>query len=214
MDELEILKTHWKKEQNPYPRLTYNELYRMILQKSSSIVKWIFIISIIEFLFWIGISFFVKDSTFHDDVNDINLDSVLIPISIISYIVLFYFFYLFYKNYKTISATDNAKTLMENIIKTRKTVKYYVIFNLVTIIIGVVFGTYHVLNNVPVVVEKIELASANNQELAVYASFILGVIIVLLSVIVLLILFYWLIYGLLLRRLNNNYNELMKLDSN
>ena len=214
MDELEILKNHWKKEQYPYPKLTYAELYQMILRKSSSIVKWIFIISLLEFGFWIGISFFMKDSTFHDNMKDVNLESVLVPISIISYIVLFYFFYLFYKNYKTISATDNAKTLMENIIKTRKTVKYYVIFNLVTIIIGVIIGTYYVLNNVPMVVEKLELASANNQEFKVYASFILGVVLVLIIVIVLLILFYWLIYGLLLRRLKINYKELMKLDSN
>ena len=56
MDELELLKKDWQKDESSYPQLTYNELYKMILKKSSSIVKWIFIISILEFVFWIFIS--------------------------------------------------------------------------------------------------------------------------------------------------------------
>lgn len=52
MDELELLKKDWQKDDNNYPKKSYNEIYKMILKKSSSIVKWIFIISILEFILW------------------------------------------------------------------------------------------------------------------------------------------------------------------
>ena len=44
MDELELLKKDWQKDDANYPKLTFDEIYKMLLKKSSSIVKWIFII--------------------------------------------------------------------------------------------------------------------------------------------------------------------------
>ena len=76
------------------------QIYKMILKKSSSIVKWIFIISLLEFAFWIAISFALKDTKIMEDVQALNMNHILIPLTIISYIELIYFFYLFYKNYK------------------------------------------------------------------------------------------------------------------
>ena len=63
MDELDILKKDWNKEKVDYPKLSYDDIYKMILKKSSSIVKWIFIISILEFAFWIGISLLMKGTS-------------------------------------------------------------------------------------------------------------------------------------------------------
>ena len=93
MDELELLKKDWQKEENSYPKLTYNEIYKMILKKSSSIVKWIFIISILEFVFWVFISFALKYSGVNDDMVSIESSTIFIVLSIVSYIVLAYFFY-------------------------------------------------------------------------------------------------------------------------
>ena len=128
MDELEILKKDWKKEGKNYPKLSYDDIYKMILKKSSSIVKWIFIVSILEFLFWVVVSFLLKDAGFTEDVEKMNMKNFLIPLTVISYLILAYFFYLFYRNYSRISSTDTTKRLMENILKTRQTVRYYVIF--------------------------------------------------------------------------------------
>ena len=50
MDDLDLLKEDWKKQEKSLPHLSYNEIYKMIWKKSSSIVKWIFVISILEFL--------------------------------------------------------------------------------------------------------------------------------------------------------------------
>ena len=111
MDELELLKKDWKKDNVTYPKLTYNEIYKMILKKSSSIVKWIFIISIIEFVFWLAVSFFLKDTDNMKRFDTYNANSYLMPLMVVSYIILAYFFYLFFKNYRTISATDRKNRL-------------------------------------------------------------------------------------------------------
>ena len=52
MDELELLKKDWETSSKNYPELNKEELYKLIYKRSSSIVKWIFIISLLEFAFW------------------------------------------------------------------------------------------------------------------------------------------------------------------
>ena len=52
MDELDILKKDWKKNENSYTQITEKEIYGMLHKKSSSIVKWILVISILEIAFW------------------------------------------------------------------------------------------------------------------------------------------------------------------
>lgn len=212
MDELDILKKDWKKDDNTFPKLSYNEIYKMILKKSSSIVKWIFIISLLEFAFWIGISLLLKGTSYSGKMEELDMDNILIPITIISYGVLIYFFYLFYKNYKNISATDNSKTLMENILKTRRTVKHYVIFNLVSLVIGTFVGAFYVLKHDANVIDKLQQASANGEIFKFYAGIFIVAVIILALAIAILLLFYWLIYGILLKRLNRNYKELKKLE--
>jgi hypothetical protein len=212
MDELEILKKDWQKQENKFPKLSYNEIYKMILKKSSSIVKWIFIISLLEFILWSCLSFFMKDSESMVKFDSYGVDNIMNPITILGYIILAYFFYRFFMNYKTISATDNAKVLMENILKTRRSVKQYVGFNLIYLFIltFVVLGIE--MNKDVKMVELVEKASANGELLKFYGSFVLITLVVLAIVIGLILVFYYLIYGLLLRRLNINYKELKKLE--
>lgn len=212
MNELDLLKKDWNKQDNNFPKLSYDEIYKMILKKSSSIVKWIFIISLLEFVFWFVISFLVKGKSLSGQMEELDMDHILIPFSAISYVVLIYFFYLFYKNYRNITATDNAKMLMESILKTRKTVKYYVIFNLAALIVGTIIGAFYALGHSPEIVKKMELAASQGETVKVYVGIIITFFLILAVIIVLLLGFYWLIYGLLLKRLNRNYRELKQLE--
>ncbi|WP_298761118.1 hypothetical protein [uncultured Psychroserpens sp.] len=212
MDELDLLKKDWQKQESAYPKLTYNELYKMILQKSSSIVKWIFIISILEFIFWLFMAIGLKASGINKDYEGLQSDTGFIILSIISYAILAYFFYRFYMNYKTINTTDNAKTLMENILKTRRTVKQYVGFNLAVLVIGVAYMMPYALNHDESTRALIETAQANGDIFKYYLGVALVTLIALVIAIGILLLFYWLIYGLLLRSLNRNYKELKKLE--
>ncbi len=212
MDELELLKKDWQKEGSKYPKLTYDEIYKMILKKSSSIVKWIFIISLLEFALWTLVSFGLKDTESMKRFEQYDADMILIPITVLGYIILAYFFYLFFKNYKTISATDTAKNLMENILKTRRTVKYYVAFNLIYLVIATVVVLFIEFDQDQQLIGKINEASANGEVFKFYATIIISVFIVLAIFIAVLLLFYYLIYGLLLKRLNGNYKELKRLE--
>ena len=212
MDELELLKKDWKKGEDSFPKLSYNEIYKMILKKSSSIVKWIFIISILEFVFWVGISFLLKYTGYADDMANVGSNTAFIILSVISYVILAYFFYRFYMNYRTINTTDNATTLMENILKTRRTVKQYVGFNLIVIVVSVGVLLPHFMNQDPQAQKIIEQATANGELLKFYAGFIIATLLVLAVAIGVFLLFYWLIYGILLKRLNKNYRELKKLE--
>ena len=212
MDELELLKKDWKKQEDSYPKLSYNEIYKMILKKSSSIVKWIFIISLLEFVFWFGISFALKDTEAMQHFQQLDANAVLIPLSIIGYVVLLYFFYLFYRNYKRISATDNAKTLMENILRIRRSVKYYVGFNLLYLVISTGLFLWIELDKDSTMINRINEAAANGETFKFYASIILTTVFLLALMIGLLLFFYWLVYGILLKRLNKNYGELKKME--
>ncbi len=212
MDELELLKKDWQKEDSKYPKLTYDEIYKMILKKSSSIVKWIFIISLIEFVLWTLVSFGLKDTESMKRFEQYDADMILIPITVLGYIILAYFFYLFFKNYKTISATDSAKNLMENILKTRRTVKYYVAFNLIYLVIATVVVLFIEFDQDQQLIGKLNEASANGEVFKFYATMIISVFVVLGIFIAILLLFYYLIYGLLLKRLNRNYKELKRLE--
>uniref|UniRef100_UPI00404B01CD hypothetical protein n=2 Tax=Gelidibacter sp. TaxID=2018083 RepID=UPI00404B01CD len=212
MDELDLLKKDWHKEDTKYPKLSYDQIYTMILKRSSSIVKWIFIISILEFVFWIGISFLMKDSESAKRIDELHANYILIPLSIAGYLVLGYFFYLFFKNYKNISVTDNAKTLMENILKTRRTVRHYVAFNLIYLVIAtfVILGIE--FNQNELFIASANNAAADGDVFLYYARIVLVVIAMLGIIIAILLFFYWLIYGVLLRKLNRNYKELKKLE--
>lgn len=115
-------------------------------------------------------------------------------------------------NYKTINATDNATTLMENILKTRRTVKQYVGFNLIAIVVSVGVLLPYFMEQDPEAQTIIEQATANGELFKFYAAIILVTLLMLAVAIGILLLFYWLIYGILLKRLNKNYRELKKLE--
>lgn len=211
MDELEILKKDWQKNQK-FPKLSKKEIYRLLHKKSSSVVKWIFILSIIEFCFWTFISLLMKDSEAQKRLDGYDIDYVIMPLIISGYIILAYFFVAFYKNYKKISSMDSVKLLMKNILNTRKTVKHYVLFNLIFLYISIIIGIIiEVSNNV-----DLKLITAKFTETADY--FILYGIVAILTLLMMVLLtgillgFYYLVYGLLLKRLKKNYKVLQELE--
>lgn len=212
MDELELLKKDWQKNNKDYPKLSYNDIYKMILKKSSSIVKWIFVISLLEFVFWGFISFAVKDTEVMERFESYNAENIMTPLTIVGYAILAYFFYRFFMNYRTISVTDNAKILMENILKTRRTVKQYVAFNLIFLFIStfVVLGIQFKKDDQ--IVSIIDNAATNGELFKFYAVTILVTLLVLVAITLIFLGFYYLIYGILLKRLNKNYRELKKLE--
>ena len=210
MDELDLLKKDWDKSTKKYPNLSKEEIYSIISKRSSSIVKWIFIISILEFILWTAISFFGDSNELLEKIQADDFAFIYYTMIIISYIIIFVFMYLFYKNYRNIAVTENTKVLMEQVLKTRKTVKQYVIYNLSMMALSILLGIIMELSTNPeiqILLTDIESKGENN----IFIFYLIITIISLIAIAVTLSLFlgfYYLIYGLLLKRLKKNYKEL------
>ena len=211
MDELEFLKQNWKRQEENLPKLSYNDIYKMIWKKSSSIVKWIFVISIVELLLSTLLNIFMADATYWEQMEQIHLKEVTIYVYIISYLITFYFIFCFYRNYKRISTTDNASTLMHNIIRTRKTVKTYIAYILISTGVYSVVIAYFTIQNHHVI-QEVENSSKYTFDAMDWVKFTVAGTIILAVFLLAIWLFYRLIYGILLRRLKKNYKELKRLE--
>lgn len=211
MDELKRLKKDWK-ENLKFPKLSKDEIYKLLHKKSSSIVKRIFVFSLIEFGFWTLLSFVIKDNEAQQRFDQYEMDHITLPLMVIGYAFLIYFFFMFYKNYKSISTTASSKGLMEQILKTRKTVKHYVIFNLLFLYISIVIGLFIELNNNPdIALRTIEFTASGDYY--IFYGIILATTLLMMALLTAILLgFYYLIYGILLKKLKNNYKELKKIE--
>ncbi len=212
MEELDLLKKHWKKDDDVFQQVSEKQIYKMIHKNSSSIVKWIFILSIVEFLLWSFVSFCMKDSEVMKQFDAYHVEHIMTPFMIIGYIGLAYFFYQFYMNYRKISATDNVKTLINTILITRKKVYQYVWFNIIYASLSVIIVTFIQFNYDQKLIELIEMSEKNNKSMLIYGIYA-GTTLVFLAIFIGFIwLFYRLVYGILLKRLYKNYEELKKID--
>ena len=209
MDELELLKKDWVKNDDRFEKKSTAQIYPMLLKKSSSIVKTLFYISIAELVFWVAINTmpFLMSDSYRAKHEEMYTSNMFIIISIVSYAIILLFVYLLYRSHKSISVTDNAKKLMQNILKTRKIIKYYVLYNLVLASVSMILAFIYTSSHDPLLAEKIDHFT-NKQYIAMIGMFML-VTIVFVAVIWL---FYKLLYGILLRRLNKNYKELKKIE--
>ena len=212
MDELELLKKDWQKKEEHLPKLSYDDIYPMIWKKSSSMVKWIFYISILEFVFWAAINFISSDPQYMQDLKAMHIYNIMMVLNFVNYGIILYFIFKFYLNYKKISVTDSSRKLMKTILKVKRTVTQYVWFNLI------IFATYMIISLYGVLIfsdegrEIVETATEQGNEVTFW-FLVISVSILFTGVLLVVIwLFYKLLYGILLKRLKENYRELKKLE--
>lgn len=214
MDELELLKKDWQKKKEHLPKLSYDEIHKMTWKKSSSVVKWILIISILE-LILPNLLVFASVGTEDWSTKDLGLmANYYIGFNIFYYIVVLYFIFQFYNRYREISVLDNSKNLMRKIIKTRKTVKHYVIFCLAMILVFFAIFIVGIYVDDSVLL-SIEGVSEKAQEIPLEKLKSAAVVILALGGIAFAVVMggvYFLLYGLLLRKLKFNYKELKRLE--
>ena len=134
MKELDLLKKDWKKNADSFIQISESEIYKMIHKKSSSIVKWIFIVSIIELglglVLGLILSFTKYDEKNVELIKHLGVYGYYITATVLLYAVILYFIFKFYTMYRKIAVDDNTKKLISTILKTRKVVKQYIAFNL------------------------------------------------------------------------------------
>lgn len=215
MDLLDKYKKTWGLQPKNIDKISSEEIYKMARSKSISIVKWIFILGLIEFS--IGIVFMFlniyQNQTYDMLATDLLTRKYLLYLSFLTVPFLLYFLNMFYNNYKNISVTDNTRVLMEMIKKTRRSVRNYILFNLAVIVLGSIIITFISLKN------STRDIILQNQIIDFQLNFdddeSIILIMVIITVIILTVIwsFYQLIYGNLLKKINRNYRELKKLDN-
>lgn len=213
MDQLELLKSKWKSQASDYPAYSKVQLTGLLAKKSSSIVKWIFYIGVAEFLLLAIVTIFYTGGN-HDMDQMIQIlgEPFYYGSIAISYVAILFFIYRFWINYKNISSDQPTRTLMKNILKTRRTMKWYIWYNMGY---GMIFGVIAfiiILLNDPQFAEIINSSEFQEHKFRFiigWAGFILLILSVFCAVVYGI---YSLIYGILLRRLKNNYQELKKME--
>ena len=187
-------------------------IYKMTQSKSNSIVKWILIIGLLEFVFWFAVNYLGTKNGALDPFEKLNLINFIDNFNYFHYVVVVLFLLLFYRNFSLITTVDDTKKLMKNILLVRKTVKWYVYCNLINVVIFsvilniLIFNTPDGIN----ILSGIENESFNQEHMR--SVFIITQIVVIAVMILILWLFYYLLYGILLKKLNKNYKELTKLN--
>ncbi|AEW85103.1 hypothetical protein C3B47_07640 [Flavobacterium columnare] len=212
MEELDLLKKNWNNTNN-FPKMTEENIYAMLHKNSSSAVKWIFIISVIEFLLGIILSF--SFSLNKNSKEDIFLEKIHFPevylniITSLSYIIILYFIYNFYISYKKIEVLNSTKQLMKNIFIVRKIVTRYILFNLslFAVIHSYLFG-YGVYIGIT---DEFKNSETQISEFTILLLSILISILLTALMIGVFLLIYNFLYGRLLRKLKRNYHELEKI---
>ncbi|GGH09871.1 hypothetical protein FAZ19_01630 [Sphingobacterium alkalisoli] len=201
MDELDVLKQHWNKDNN-FPKINREEIREMLHKSSSSIVKWIFAISCLEFSAGILLNYLSR-KYWREGPNALWEDVVYV----FYYVVLLIFIILFFKKYKNIKAEKNTKKLTEDIIATRKLVQQYIYVNFFVITVEFIQGMWDGWHNIA------DTTVRDGAPTWVEYSLFIGIMLVLAAILFSLIaLFYYLLYIRLTKKLHKNYKELIQLD--
>lgn len=203
MDELDFLKQHWQKDQE-FPKINKEQIQTMLYKSSSSLVKWIFIISVIELIVGITLNVFLYFKV--DEQQDNALDIFSNIIDVLSYIVIIYFIYAFFRSYRKIKNTNNTKDLLSDILNTRKTVGYYIKFNIYLIIFAISISSLSLIWEEDIMNRSISHNILFFTLLTIFMAGFGWLIIKLVK------LYYKAIYIRLIKKLDKNYEDLIKLE--
>ena len=210
MDELELLKKDWKENKsNDFKNYTEKELFAMTKKRSVSIAKWVFIIALLELGFWFLIGYLMPSYSSEDKYQDIPfVEGFINVMDMISTLSPFVFIGLvLYLNFK-IRTEENPKKLMKKILLMKKCIQWYIRIFLGEIVV------FFIISMILIFYTKYHTLEAAELEGLYFFAFI--VFIPLLMIIFIFVLFlrfiYHLVYGNLLQKLKQNYEELSRME--
>ncbi len=216
MKELDLLKKDWQKNSDSFEQVSEKDIYKMLHKRSSSIVKWIFIISVLELGLGLVLGLMISCTKYDekqvDLIKSLGIYGYYVAASVVLYVVIFYFIYRFYSMYRKIAVDDNTKKLLSTILKTRTVVKQYIAFNLTSFaLLFIVFGGYIFYEGY---IHGVYTNGTLHQEMPLNIALISLVVFIITTAICTSAfwLIYKLIYGVLLKRLQKNFEELKKID--
>ena len=209
MDELELLKKDWKENKSDdFKNYTEQELFAMTKKRSVSIAKWVFIIALLELGFWFLIGYLASSSedSKHEDIPFV--DVVFNVMDIISILLPFVFIAsLLYLNFK-IRTEENPKKLMEKILLMKKCIQWYIRIFLGEIVV------FFIISMILIFYTRYHTLEAEEIEGLYFFAFIAFIpLLVFIFIFALFLRFiYHLVYGKLLHKLKQNYEELSRME--
>ena len=209
--DLAQYKKVWKGQPKEANEVSTLEIYKMTQSKSTSIVKWIFIVGLLEFTFFLVLNLILLEPNYNEIFGNVNLTQFINFSYYFNYLVVALFLIIFYRNYVSVSTVDDTKTLMKKIIKVRKTVKFYIFYNVFINILMLIIYNIIIFNSpdtIKIVLSNYDMALDESQMMTVY---IISQVIAVVMILLFLFLLYYLLYGTLLKKLKKNYKELTKL---
>ena len=214
MDELELLKKDWKENKSDdFKNYTEKELFAMTKKRSVSIAKWVFIIALLELGFWFLIGYLMpsssEDKEYYEVLNNTPLIKGILYVlgEFATYLPFVFIGSLLYLNFK-IKREENPKKLMEKILLMKKCIQWYIRIFLGEIVVFFIISM--------ILTFYIESNTLEGTELEGVYFFAFIVFIPLLMIIFIFVLFlrfiYHLVYGNLLQKLKQNYEELSRME--
>lgn len=204
MENLDNLKDLWKNQEESTIRFTEKDIHKMVQKKSSSIVKWILIISLLEFILPNLIFLFTDFNATKQFYEQYGLTTTMMIYSALHISIIFLFIYVFYKNYRNISAGSTVRILLSDILKTRRTVKYYIYYNLTIMGIIGLHIFYAVFNSA-------EFQNSLASGTSMVQIWIVSIMFLCMALLIFW-LFYRVLYGFFLKKLKRNYASLSPQD--
>jgi hypothetical protein len=205
MMKLEDLKNKWAK-QDFSQSYSKEEIKGFLQKKSTHSIKWIFYLSIVEFVLYLSFPLLAPNylDSF-DYYKNLNLFEFSIVTTILGYVLLLYFMWHFFQNYKKISVANSIKDHLSAILNTRRAVNQYFYFNVAILIIFTIVVLVAALERDK---NMIALQEENNSLLLII--FMIGLLIAI--ILGLFGLLYYFVYGRFLRPLKNNEKELLRIE--
>lgn len=217
--DLDSFKKTWQ-EQPVKPKYDNNEILKMLNKKSRNYMKYIFWISVVEFLFFsvFGVFYLIQNNEsdsflsildkmgVHRDSQLITkLDNIYLIVKILSLVVTGFFVFKFYQNYRKIRIEEDLKLFIIRIITFKKTVNAFILTNigLLIILISALIGfTFYILN-----VQNVELKNTN------FIGYIIAISISTILCVILIWAYYRIVYGIIMSRLDKNLSQLKEIES-
>ena len=213
MDELELLKKDWKENKSDdFKNYTEQELFAMTKKRSVSIAKWVFIIALLELGFWFLIGYLMpssEDKEYYEVLNNTPLIKGILYVlgEFATYLPYVFIGLLLYLNFK-IKREENPKKLMEKILLMKKCIQWYI-----RIFLGEVVVFFIISMILTFYIEYNTLKATELEELY-FMIFIMFIPLLMFIFIFALFLrfIYHLVYGKLLHKLKQNYEELNRME--
>ena len=214
MDELELLKKDWKENKSDdFKNYTEQELFAMTKKRSVSIAKWVFIIALLELGFWFLIGYLMpsssEDKEYYEVLNNTPLIKGILYVlgEFAAYLTFVFIGSLLYLNFK-IKREENPKKLMEKILLMKKCIQWYI-----RIFLGEIVVFFIISMILSFYIESNSLEGTELEELYLFAFVMFIPFLMIIFIFVLFLRFiYHLVYGKLLHKLKQNYEELSRME--